>query len=463
MRLIPTSITQRTVDPNDPTGGMTIDALRARQLALQDQMPKAPAQIASPWQGAAFMADRLVNNIQQKQAAAEEAAGRQKLAQIMGGINYDTGATPQQIAQLETLDPDLGTRMVADAIRARRELAQQAHQDAMTREGWGHEDKTLANRQAFETQQATNAQEHADLSQQRTFEQQDKTNAGNQDFQRQQAADARTAATESQQAGFAHSDQAAATAREYQAGLPQTETAKLDADLKAGRITQEEHDAAIAKGQPETYGDIVTGDAAKALGLDPSKQWQQNLKTKKWEMPGGGGINIQTVPSEVGARVALGDDFLSNIDEVRRSAAAGEMTGPLDYSSSVLMGRGTGGNAYRMLVQGSEALVRQLTGAGKSQSEAQSQAAQFLPTITDNAETLTAKVDSLGRQLRATRVGSTAGRNFPAAPAEASATAAATALPKGVTEDDVQTTMRANNMTREQVLNRLAGGANGRP
>lgn len=462
MRLIPTSLTQRTVDPNDPTGGMTIDALRARQLALQDATPRAPAQIASPWQGLAFMADRLVNNVQQKQAAAEEAAGRQKLAQIMGGINYDTGATPQQIAALETLDPDLGTRMVADAIRARRELAQQAHQDAMTREGWTEQEKMLGNRQAFETQQTAAAQAHADQSQAAGFEQQNRLQGQSQDFQRQQAADARAAAAASQQAGFEHSDRSAQEARDYQAGLPQTETAKLDADLKAGRISQAEHDAAIAKGQPDTYGPIVTGDAAKALGLDPAMQWQQNLKTNKWDKPGGTGINIQTVPAEVGARVALGDDFLSNMDEVRRSAAAGEMTGPVDFTSSVLMGRGSGGNAYRMLVQGSEALIRQLTGAGKSQSEAQSQAQQFLPTITDDAQTLTAKVDSLGRQLKATRVGSTAGRNFPAAPTTGSATAA-TALPSGVTEDDIAETMRANGMTREQVLKRLGGATNGGP
>lgn len=123
MRLIPTSFTQRTVDPNNPTGGMTIDALRARQLALQKAAPEAPAKIASPWQGAAYMASVFANSQQQKQAAAEEAAGRQKLAQAMAGINFDTGATPDQIATISGLDEDLGSRMVADAISARRQAA----------------------------------------------------------------------------------------------------------------------------------------------------------------------------------------------------------------------------------------------------------------------------------------------------------------------------------------------------
>ena len=42
----------------------------------------------------------------------------------------------------------------------------------------------------------------------------------------------------------------------------------------------------------------------------------------------------------------------------------------------------------------------------------------------------------------------------------AESTGTANALPKGVTEDDITTTMEANNMTREQVLTRL-GGKNG--
>lgn len=399
MRLIPTSLTQRTVDPNNPTGGMTIDALRARQLALQRAAPEAPAQIASPWQGAAYMANVFANSQQQKQAVAEEAAGRQKLAQLIGGIDMTAGATPQQMADIGSLDPDMETRLLSDAMAQRRAEANRAAENA----DWLNRNKI------------TNEQENSRID----------------------------------------------ASRAYEGTKPLTDIGRLDADLKAGRITQAAYDEAVSKMQPDSYGPIVTGDEAKALGLDPTMQWQQNTKTNKWEKPGGAGISIQTVPSEVGARVALGDDFLSNIDEVRRSAKAGEMTGPVDFTTSVLMGRGKGGNANRLLIQGSESLVRQLTGAGKSQSEAQSQAQQFLPTITDDADTLANKVDGLERQLRATRVGATAGRKFPDAP-PAGATSPAAGLPEGVTEEDIQETMRANGMTRDQVLERL-GGANAGP
>lgn len=135
MRLIPTSVTQRMVDPNDPTGGMTLDALMARQKALSQAAPEAPRQIASPWQGAAFMANSFVNSLQQKQAQEQEAAGRQQLAQTMAGINYDTGATPEQTASLMQLDPDTGMKFIADAMSARRAERERAlTQDAQLAE-----------------------------------------------------------------------------------------------------------------------------------------------------------------------------------------------------------------------------------------------------------------------------------------------------------------------------------------
>lgn len=257
MRLIPTALTQRSIDPNDPTGGQTIDALRARQVALQEAQAKAPAQIASPWQGLAFMADRLVNNVQQRRAADAEAAGRQRLAQLMSGINYDTGASPAQIAGISTLDPELGTRMVADAIRARRELLQQQHQDAMTREGWTQQEKMLGQRQAFDASQTAAAQAHADAAQQAGFTQQQKMQGSSQDFQRQQAEDAQAHADQTQQAqfgqqdamqqaGFTHQDQAAARAAAVDAAKPKSSVGQIETDFKNG-----------------IYGDPTTPEAQK--------------------------------------------------------------------------------------------------------------------------------------------------------------------------------------------------------
>lgn len=146
MRLIPTSITQKMVDPANPTGGLTLEALVARQKALRDASPVAPAQIASPWQGAAFMANSFVNSLQQKQAMDQETAGRQALAQAMSGVDYTTGANPQQIAEISKYDPDLGQRMVADAIGAARAKATQ-------QAGWAHDEQVTANNRAYQESQ----------------------------------------------------------------------------------------------------------------------------------------------------------------------------------------------------------------------------------------------------------------------------------------------------------------------
>jgi hypothetical protein len=126
MRLIPTSITHKTVDPSDPTGGATLDALMLRQKQLQQQKPEVPAQIASPWQGAALMANTFVNGLQQNAAEDQEKAGRNLFAQTIAGINPETGATPDQTAQLMKLDPDTGMKYIADAMATRRANAEYA-------------------------------------------------------------------------------------------------------------------------------------------------------------------------------------------------------------------------------------------------------------------------------------------------------------------------------------------------
>jgi hypothetical protein len=165
MRLIPTSITQKTIDPNDPTGGMTLDALMQRQKQLVQSRPEVPAQIASPWQGAALMANTFVNSLGQVRAQQQEKAGRDLMAQTIAGIDPVKGATPEQQATMMRLDPDTSMKYIADAMQARRQQIQQDHQDALTREGWSHEDAAaLAARTASEALTREGWQ-HQDVSQ----------------------------------------------------------------------------------------------------------------------------------------------------------------------------------------------------------------------------------------------------------------------------------------------------------
>jgi hypothetical protein len=44
------------------------------------------------------------------------------------------------------------------------------------------------------------------------------------------------------------------------------------------------------------YGPVVTGDAAKQLGLDPAKSYQLNKATGQYDQIGGGGVNVSLGP-----------------------------------------------------------------------------------------------------------------------------------------------------------------------
>jgi hypothetical protein len=136
MRIVPNFLSKR-VDPADPTAGQTLDALRARQKALMANQPEAPAQIASPWQGAAYMVSSLANAVQQGRADAQEAAGRDALAQAMTKTDAQGNLSPEAQAQVMKLDPELGYKFIADSISQRRADRQrlQEQQDAVAAEG----------------------------------------------------------------------------------------------------------------------------------------------------------------------------------------------------------------------------------------------------------------------------------------------------------------------------------------
>ena len=124
MRLIPTFGSNKKVDPNNPTNGMTLDALMAKQKSLLQAAPEAPQKIASPWQGASLLANTFVNSLQQKQAADQESAGRDLLSKAMMNRDPATGElTPEAQAQIMRLEPELGYKFIADAIASRRELS----------------------------------------------------------------------------------------------------------------------------------------------------------------------------------------------------------------------------------------------------------------------------------------------------------------------------------------------------
>jgi hypothetical protein len=405
MRLIPTSITQKTVDPNDPTGGMTLDALMLRQKQLMQSRPEVPNQIASPLQGAALMANTLVNSLGQVRAQRQEAAGRDLMAQTIAGIDPVKGATPEQQATMMRLDPDTSMKYIADAMQARRAQIQQEHQDALTREGWSHQDaEALAARTASEALTREGWQ-HQDVSQAATLAHEDT----------------------SQQAGFTHADTAAETARQaqaaatekehqYQESQPQTDVGKLDADLKAGRITQDEYAAKITQMRPDQYRPLTPEEYKTwniPVGPDgqPTQPYRMNIKENKPEAVG----NTQLLPAEVGGRIGMSDSFMSTLPAIRTDIEKGALSGATNRTLMVA-GQGRPGEINRQIQTGIDALIRGLTGSGMGEAEANKYAKRYQPGLIDTDQTINSKLDGLERELHNVRSTVGYGRSLPAEP-----------------------------------------------
>jgi hypothetical protein len=63
-------------------------------------------------------------------------------------------------------------------------------------------------------------------------------------------------------------------------------------------------------------------------------------------------------------------------------------------------GYGRSGELHRQIASGAEALLRNLTGAGMNQTEAEEYVKRYRPSIKDNADTLTSKMTQLERELK---------------------------------------------------------------
>jgi hypothetical protein len=149
-------------------------------------------------------------------------------------------------------------------------------------------------------------------------------------------------------------------------------------------------------------------------GSKEGQLFQKNDRTGEVRAVGGSGITIQNappVPSEVAARLGLATGFLTDYDRVQKEVDAGNLTGT-GYATSILLGRGTGGDAYRTIQAGSDALLRNLTGAGMPETEAAKYVKRYEPTLLDDAPTLHNKVAGLKRDLDNVQAAVTAGRKW---------------------------------------------------
>ncbi|AWI90281.1 hypothetical protein C0214_19680 [Methylobacterium sp. DM1] len=122
---------------------------------------------------------------------------------------------------------------------------------------------------------------------------------------------------------------------------------------------------------------------------------------------------VKALPAELGARVALAQSFLDGVPELRRKVEAGGVTGIWDRAMAET-GRGDQGEILRRIRSGSEAIIRNLTGAGMNQEEARARVSQYEPARTDSADTVVNKLDMLTEQLQRIEAEAYRGRGIPA-------------------------------------------------
>ena len=112
------------------------------------------------------------------------------------------------------------------------------------------------------------------------------------------------------------------------------------------------------------------------------------------------------IPAEVAARIGLGRAFMKDVPSLRKEISAFTATDRAD----LVLNRGKAADVWRRIESGREALVRQLTGAGMSQSEAENQTKRYQLSSTDKNETMLRKLEMLERDLKAVEEGAISGK-----------------------------------------------------
>lgn len=102
------------------------------------------------------------------------------------------------------------------------------------------------------------------------------------------------------------------------------------------------------------------------------------------------------LPAEIGARIGLAEGFLKRYESIYNKLP--ELESVLGRGQ-VLFNTGVGAEVKRHIETGAEALVRSLTGAGKSKEEAESYASRYLPSPLDTAFDLKSKLEGLRYDL----------------------------------------------------------------
>ena len=117
------NVFQASTGYRDPQKAMTLKALEARAKAAQEAVATSmePTVVADPMQGWAGLLGTLGAKVEQGRTDSAAASGRADLANIMAGVNMDTGPNMADIARIGQYDPELAQRMYEQAMETRQQ------------------------------------------------------------------------------------------------------------------------------------------------------------------------------------------------------------------------------------------------------------------------------------------------------------------------------------------------------
>jgi hypothetical protein len=111
---------------------------------------------------------------------------------------------------------------------------------------------------------------------------------------------------------------------------------------------------------------------------------------------------LPTLNPDTAGRMALGQTFLeAYLEPTKKIIGSGYLSTTIGRAA-LAGGIGEAGQVQRWVDEGSEGLVRLLTGAGMPETEAARYRARYMPSALDSQKTMIAKIDQLERILKRT-------------------------------------------------------------
>jgi hypothetical protein len=135
-------------------------------------------------------------------------------------------------------------------------------------------------------------------------------------------------------------------------------------------------------------------------GLTPLQQKQWSEEMVKQRAKAIAPEEQKALPVEMAARIGLAGKFLDEVPLIRERAAAGELSIGTGGSLQAYFNAYGPGELSRKIKSGTDALLRNLTGAGMPLEEAKKYVSRYEPQLLETSTSMLSKLDQLTDELR---------------------------------------------------------------